>query len=429
MSTMFANCIHESPNMRKPEIEMEVFEINQGDDVRDSALQNLEGAGAQAAAERWAENAKIRKMLEFLHKYLPAREQAFVDRVLGTPLPSFSVPTQPRSTARKPPESDEETDGEDDDDEHARTAHKLFAESVDIHGKGREIGVWFGESQSPALKSPTILPATQHQSPSIERSHLLTPVTSPAMRMPRRKRNRDSTNQGLKDLTMVAEKLVSPVRLSSPNSDTHFLSPVAQSQTSKTGSYTEPLVDVHNYRAMNYSPDAKRRKISKDPIANTAKPIPQVEVRLPPSSFLQPVTHIPLRRDSEHRAVVANGRSSPSRFRKRALKAERKTIAQKLLRARPDLSATSASHGHNEKICHAGNTAVANSSSNPKALIDALPSFPLASIPRSSEMDWERSHALAEQVRCAISRGHNPAMVLPPLKCIESQVDVETHSI
>jgi len=176
--------------------------VSGGAVTEDVAFQNLEGEGAQEIAERWAENAKIRRKLDAMKQYLRGTERALVQHVLeggeDSVWSSRSVealsgkfrPQNPdkshepseRSKSRsgfngratseetakamarvvhhvppifRQPESDEETEDEDMEFERARTAHHLFADQAGISIEENHFLSFFQKDTSPVTTSPS----------------------------------------------------------------------------------------------------------------------------------------------------------------------------------------------------------------------------------------------------------------------------------
>ncbi|KAL7279809.1 hypothetical protein ACG7TL_006216 [Trametes sanguinea] len=200
MKAMFAGCLAEddSPSVKDPVAdfcdshameppavsldEIDPALLDGTDDDEDVALKNLEGEGAREIAEKWADSGRMRKKLQVMKDFLPARYRVVVEQILeGTynrrakashySSDDLSVPRVPMLAAQptlvseerpqavgrtfqgrasaaetkaamarlsfvvpkvlQSPTADSDTD-DDDDEGHALTAHLLWAEEAGL---------------------------------------------------------------------------------------------------------------------------------------------------------------------------------------------------------------------------------------------------------------------------------------------------------
>jgi hypothetical protein len=115
---------------------------------------------------------------------------------------------------------------------------------------------------------------------------------------------------------------------------------------------------------------------------------------------------------------------SPRTAARRAERAERRRITEKLRLARPDLviRAQSSRRGSGSRgLARAATSAlaVASTYAMDTGRREVSSGNGMDVTEQDAEMDWEKSHQLAEKVREALKRGEHASEVLPRLRCLE----------
>jgi DNA cross-link repair 1C protein len=275
MDRMFEHCLSPSRSHRLNTALIDTRSLGNDttdilhEDEGDTALLNLVGDCATAAAERWAHDGRLRKKLDFLRGYLRGEDRALVDLILergGARTNRKEGAVNPLDRDRKNPRhspSDEDTDvGSNEDDERGRTAHFLFA-----GGGGDEKATADGSSLpvSHQADSPALQERTEHPPgtpvetigsgsgramgfltppPCVPTKALLTPVSSIAPKAGKHQKRR------LESVSPLGRRcdnaLATPLGLHSPfpsSTQTDF----TVSNRRNGHQHGMPLIDVNNY--------------------------------------------------------------------------------------------------------------------------------------------------------------------------------------
>lgn len=124
---------------------------------------------------------------------------------------------------------------------------------------------------------------------------------------------------------------------------------------------------------------------------------------------------------------INNGPVSPRTAARRAERAQRRRITEKLRLARPDLvvQAQTSRQGSRSRVLErvatlgpaVGSTSVTCGRETKERAGSADDGMDVTD--EDTNMDWEKSRQLAERVRAAVQRGHRASDVLPRLSCLE----------
>lgn len=423
----------------------------EGDAEMDTALMNLVGDGATDLAAKWAESGKLRKKLDVVRGWLGTKDRVFVDRILNSGEPNATAgPSRLKGARHKLVESDEETDC-GSEDERGKTAHRLFASFAGIQDEQR----WF-PSSSPdttgtfelGINPPTPVSSPVPRRPQLKgkgvKRHFSTTSCSPRTPYPLKRPRLD---------------LASPIQLPyfpalpvGQNHDT-FSSKSRRSTPQKAVSLDPaplPLKDIDNLHppkrpsSSTTPPDENivqnddRPKI-KMPPPSTAKimpphtsssttpttprrmqyprpqdrtPVVSRRIAAGPPDSSAPLPSLPPRRRSESRSPAT----------RRSSIAERLKIAEHLALALPERVVPSY-HARRARLM----------SSHVKLEAQTAYDEARGKLPSSfetvydegekerSQVDWERSREIAEEIREDLRNGRRP--VMPALTCTESQIE------
>jgi hypothetical protein len=292
-------------------MDLEGMEALDGGDV---CLHNVLGdKAAQEIAERWGESANTRRRLEAMRPWLEGESREIVDRLLLQGI--RAGPSKP-SRGHRIRYGDSEEDTDEDHDEKGRVAHLLFAEHTTD-------GRWWHHPSSPSHTA-----ADSSTKPAD--LTVVTPVSS-SLRQDCRPSGKRRRNEG-------ATGLVSPP----PTASTMKAEPMASLRSIRR---LDPLVDVNNFvggrpisvgHGPELAPPHKKRKAASsgsDVGENFASSYSKSgsQHATPKRRASPDVPHSP--RNSQNTAQPL----SPATTKRRAFRAERLKIGEKLSRARPDL--------------------------------------------------------------------------------------------
>ncbi|EPT05368.1 hypothetical protein FOMPIDRAFT_1111639 [Fomitopsis schrenkii] len=358
------------------------------------------------------------------------------------------------------PGSGEETD-DDDAEGRGRTAHMLFAWQAGIEED--PYGTSF-RSSSPIVSSPPATPRKQvtqlhplcsglpPPSSPIRLGRQIATASPPSSLVPTQKsrgvKRREPSEAESEEDTTDDEDYVPSRKASAPRkrkrapaatSSMALATPISTSRPTRSPQDTcsSPLGDRHNLSARPSSPSTvpKRRKLGNPDVLSrmssctslSTKPLEELKM---PSELVQDALPAVFPTSVQSKTATASNNGNlqrqtlsakstlsldttkqasacedPDKARRRALKLEREITEEKLFRARPDL---------------ASRAYIAKRERNSSRVLQRLPS-------RDQEddsgvrVDRERSRLLAEQFKQKIAQGTRPGLVIPRMKCLESQ--------
>jgi hypothetical protein len=337
---MFKDCISEKTVLETPTGSQPgtALVIDEDEDLRDPALKNLDGDGAQMAAMRWAENSKLVAKLQVIQMFVKGPELAFVQGVINRRNAQARLLAQGGAFARGlPADNGDEDDSQgslnDREEDYAKTAHMLFADFSDAHRIVEEQNSWSLSSMS--NRNQTLSPNTKRNGSSNQRTHVSDTLAYSTESSSRKQQKHLSASPKQRALTNIINRsdLLSP----SINSPSTTISRIAV--------HANPTLPAHSAERSTVA-DVATIQNNSNPTSENGSAYPSSTVSLmikrtgPTQSFELSLSS-PQKRFKITKGEVNTGKSAadkvPDPALKRVLKARRLKIAERLCTARPDL--------------------------------------------------------------------------------------------